>query len=89
MQLLTKNYNFSQGNAIVGLLFSFAIIEVLAELLSFKVILFAFRPLVALLLICLYWITSDKRSILFFVTLFFCLLVNSSGVKMEYNDANI
>jgi hypothetical protein len=76
MQLLTKNYNFSQGNAIVGLLFSFAIIEVLAELLSFKVILFAFRPLVALLLICLYWITSDKRSILFFVTLFFLLLTS-------------
>lgn len=76
MQLLTKNYNFSQANAIVGLLFSFAIIEVLAELLSFKVILFAFRPLVALLLICLYWITSKERSILFCITILFLLLTS-------------
>lgn len=74
MQLLTKKYNFLQENTIVGLIFSFAFVEVLAELFSFKVILFAFRPLIALLLMFLYWITSEERSILFFVTGFFLLL---------------
>ena len=76
MQLLTKKYNFSQENAVVGLFFSFAVFEVLAELFSFKVILFAFRPLIALILLCLYWITSKERSILFFVTGFFLLLTS-------------
>lgn len=74
MQLLTKKYNFLQENAIVGLIFSFTIIEVLAELFSFKAILFAFRPVIALLLMYLYWITSKDRNILFFVTGFFLLL---------------
>ena len=76
MQLLTKNYNFSQGNAIVGLIFSFTIIEVLAELFSFKVILFAFRPLIALLLMYLYWITSKERNVFFFISIFFLLLTS-------------
>ena len=76
MQLLTKNYNFSQGNAIIGLIFSFTIIEVLAELFSFKIILFAFRPLIALLLMYLYWITSKERNVFFFISIFFLLLTS-------------
>lgn len=76
MQLLTKKYNFLQENAILGLLFSFSIIEVLAELFSFKVILFAFRPLVAILLIYLYWATSKERNVLFYMTVFFLLLTS-------------
>jgi hypothetical protein len=76
MQLLTKKYNFLQEKAIIGLLFSFSIIEVLAELFSFKVILFAFRPLVAILLIYLYWITSKERNVLFYMTVFFLLLTS-------------
>ncbi|RKS14580.1 hypothetical protein [Flavobacterium sp. 120] len=76
MQLLTKKYNFLQENAILGLLFSFSIIEVLAELFSFKVILFAFRPLVAILLIYLYWVTSEERNVLFYMTVFFLLLTS-------------
>ncbi len=76
MQLLIKKYNFLQENTVVGLLFSFAIIEVLAELFSFKVILFAFRPLIALLILYLYWITSKERSILFCITTFFLLLTS-------------
>ena len=76
MQLLTKKYNFLQENTIVGVIFSFAIIEVLAELFSFQAILFAFRPMTALLLMYLYWITSQERNILFFVTGFFLLLTS-------------
>nr|WP_315165567.1 hypothetical protein [uncultured Flavobacterium sp.] len=76
MQLLTKKYNFLQENAILGLLFSFSIIEVLAELFSFKVILFAFRPLVAIMLIYLYWVTSKERNVLFYMTVFFLLLTS-------------
>lgn len=76
MQILTKKFNFSQGNAIVGLMFSFTIIEVLAELFSFKIILFAFRPLIALLLMYLYWITSKERNVFFFISIFFLLLTS-------------
>ena len=76
MRLLTKKYNLIQENTVVCFLFSFAIVEVLAELFSFKMILFAFRPLVAVLLICLYWITSKERSILFFITILFLLLTS-------------
>jgi hypothetical protein len=76
MWLLTKKYNFLQEKAIIGLLFSFSIIEVLAELFSFKVILFAFRPLVALLIIYLYWVTSKERNMLFFMTVFFLFLTS-------------
>jgi hypothetical protein len=76
MQLLTKKYNFLQEKAIIGLLFSFSIIEVLAELFSFKVILFAFRPLVAIMLIYLYWVTSKERNVLFYMTVFFLLLTS-------------
>lgn len=76
MQLLTKNNNFSQGNAIVYLIFAFTIIEVLAELFSFKIILFAFRPLIALLLMYLYWITSKERNVFFFISIFFLLLTS-------------
>jgi hypothetical protein len=76
MHLLTKKYKLIPENTIVCFLFSFAIIQVLAELLSFKVILFAFRPLVALLLIYLYWITSKERNVFFFITTFFLLLTS-------------
>lgn len=76
MQQPTKNYRFLQENTIVGLLFSFAVIEVLAELFSFKVILFAFRPFIAFLIACLYWITSKERSIFFFITTFFLLITS-------------
>ena len=62
-----KKYNFSQEKVIIALLFSFSFIEVLAELCSFKAIMFAFRPLVALLLIYLYWVTSKERNVFFLV----------------------
>jgi hypothetical protein len=71
MQLLIKKYNFLKENAILGLLFSFLIIEVVAELFSFKVILFAFRPMLAILLIDLYWVVSKERRVLFYLSIFF------------------
>jgi hypothetical protein len=76
MQLLTKKYNFSLEKVIIALLFSFSIIEVLAELFSFKLILFAFKPMVALMIIYLYWVTSKERNVLFFITLFFLFLTS-------------
>jgi hypothetical protein len=76
MRLLTIKYNLIQENTLVCFLFSFAIVEVLAELFSFKMILFAFRPIVAALLIYLYWITSKERNVFFFITTFFLLLTS-------------
>ena len=64
--MLTKKNFFLHEKGISLLLFSFVILEVIAELFSFKVILFAFRPFVTILIMYLYWITSKERSLLFF-----------------------
>ncbi|TDE07111.1 hypothetical protein [Flavobacterium sandaracinum] len=76
MQLKTSKFGFLKESGISLLLLSFVILEVSAELFSFKVILFAFRPFVIILIMYLYWITSIERSLLFFITLFFLLLTS-------------
>ena len=74
--MLTKKKIFLLEKGISLLLFSFVILEVIAELFSFKVILFAFRPFVTILIMYLYWITSKERSLLFFITMFFILVTS-------------
>lgn len=76
MQLLTKKYNLLQENTMVWLFFSFAAVQVLAEVFSFKTILFVFKPVVAMMLMHLYWVNSKERNLLFFTTLFFLLLTS-------------
>lgn len=74
--MATKKKVFLFENGINLLLLSFVILEVIAELISFKSILFAFRPLVTILIMYLYWYTSNERSFLFFLTLFFLLITS-------------
>ncbi|WP_441735335.1 hypothetical protein [Flavobacterium sp. W20_MBD1_R3] len=77
---LTKKNGIVLENTFIGLYFSFAVIEILAEIISFEPLLFAFRPLTLMLLMCLYWITSKERSFVFFTTIFFALV---SSIVME------
>ena len=76
MQLQSKKYNFLTEKTLIGLIFSISIIGVLAELFSYKIILLAYRPLIAFLILCLYWITSKEKNILFFITTFLLLLTS-------------
>ncbi|MFV8271107.1 hypothetical protein ACNQGP_14400 [Flavobacterium sp. GT2N3] len=72
--MLLKKNKFLLENGICLLLFSFVMLEVIAELFSFKAILFAFRPVVAILIMYLYWITSKERNSFFFITMLFLLM---------------
>ena len=76
MKIQTPKNSFLQDKTIVWLFFAVVIVEVLANLFSFEAIVFAFKPLVALLLVYLYWISSKERSKLFLCTLFFLLLTS-------------
>lgn len=77
MKLQTPKNSFLHGKTIVWLFFAVAVVvEVLANLLSFEAIIFAFKPLVVLLTMYLYWINSNERSWLFLCTLFFLLLTS-------------
>ena len=56
--------------------FFIATIEVTAELFSYSPILFVLKPLIPGMLMILYWIASNRRNILFFVTILLSLITN-------------
>ena len=76
MLILTKKNNVLLEKGIALLLFAFVVIEVIAELCSFKEIVFAFRPFVTFLIMSLYWIKSQERNALFFITMAFLLVTS-------------
>ncbi|MCL6461733.1 MAG: hypothetical protein I4O51_07665 [Flavobacterium micromati] len=63
-------------NAITLLLFSVVFFEIIATMMSFEVVQFAFRPSVIVLILYLYWRTSTARNILFFVPFVFLLVTS-------------
>lgn len=72
--------NFSQKSQpekiIFVLYFLVATIEVVAESFSYKPLIFVFKPLIPLTLLALYWITSEKRDLFFFVTVSLALITD-------------
>jgi hypothetical protein len=63
-------------NLITGFFFVVAIVEVTAEMFAYKPFLFIFKPLISIVLMFLYWNSSNQRNVLFFLTIFFSLLTN-------------
>ncbi len=61
---------------IIVLYFAIAAVEVTAELFPYKPALFVFKPLISIVLMVLYWNTSNQRNPLFFLTIFFSLITN-------------
>lgn len=59
------------------LFFAVAVIEVTAELLANRPMLFIFKPLISILLMILYWNTSVQKNPLFFVAILFSLITNT------------
>lgn len=84
MRVFNKESNFEK--LIIGLYFVVATIEVTAELFSYKPFLFVFKPLISIVLMVLYWNTSNLRNPLFFVTILFSLITN---VFFIYSTENI
>ncbi|OUD35884.1 hypothetical protein, partial [Flavobacterium sp. FPG59] len=74
-----KIYNVKSSlieKALIAFMFVFTLIEVIAELSSFEPILFAFKPLIALLILILYLITSKVRNTLFISASIFLFIVS-------------
>lgn len=59
---------------IIVLFFTFVIVEVISELLLFTPFLYIFKPLISISLMILYWITSSRKNILFFMIATFLLI---------------
>lgn len=74
MRIFNKEVN--NEKLIIGLYFIVSAIEVTAELFSYKPFVFIFKPLISIVLILLYWKTSNLRNTLFFLTIFFSLITN-------------
>lgn len=73
MNLEIKN---STVKIITLMYFLNAVIEILAETFSFKIVILIAKPLIPLLLMILYYYSSTKRNKLFFVILFLSLVTN-------------
>lgn len=73
MNLEIKN---STVKIITIMYFLNAVIEILAETFSFKIVILISKPLIPLLLMILYYYSSTKRNKLFFVILFLSLVTN-------------
>jgi len=56
--------------------FAVAMIEIMAELLEIKLLIYVLKPLIPVLLMVLYALTSSVRNPLFFTALFFSLVTN-------------
>ena len=81
-----NKHTFGFENMFIGLYFSFAGTAILAELFSYRSILFAFKPVTLIVLMCLYWITSKERSFIFFITILFSLV---SSILMEIDPKKL
>lgn len=72
--------NISNNKNLVKLItvffFVVATVEVIAELFAYEPFLFVFKPLISVVLMLLYWNSSNQRNVLFFLTIFFSLLTN-------------
>jgi hypothetical protein len=71
---------FNKGNSLenlfITLYFTVATVEVIAELFPYKAFIFVFKPLISIVLMVLYWNTSNQRNPLFFWIILFSLITN-------------
>ncbi|MBP7469731.1 MAG: hypothetical protein KA782_01395 [Flavobacterium sp.] len=74
MKIFNKEDNLKK--IISALFFAVVTVEVTAELFSYELILFVFKPLISIVLMLLYWSTSSQRNPLFFYAISFSLITN-------------
>ncbi len=73
--MISHNQN-RNVNAVSTAYFTAAVIEIMAELFQHQVLILIFKPLMPVLLMVLYFLTSERRNILFFGALFFSVVTN-------------
>ncbi|UPQ79382.1 lysoplasmalogenase family protein [Flavobacterium azooxidireducens] len=61
---------------LTGVLLIVALTEVIAEYFRFLPLIYIFKPLISIVLMLLYWHSSPKRDILFFLTIITSLITN-------------
>lgn len=61
---------------LTGVLLIVALIEVIAEYFRLLPLIYIFKPLISVILMVLYWYSSPKRDILFFLTIITSLITN-------------
>lgn len=61
---------------LTGVLLIVALIEVIAEYFRLLPLIYIFKPLISVVLMVLYWYSSPKRDILFFLTIITSLITN-------------
>ncbi len=74
MKIFNKENNLKK--IISVLFFTVVTVEVTAELFSYDPILFIFKPLISIVLMLLYWNTSNQKNPLFFFAISFSLITN-------------
>ena len=74
MKILSNETNLKR--LVLAIYFAVAMVEVTAELFLYKPFLFIFKPLISIVLMVLYWFTSNQRNPLFFFAIFFSLITN-------------
>jgi hypothetical protein len=65
-----------KANQLTILLFVVALTEIIAEYFRFLPLIYIFKPSISIILMALYWVTSTKREVLFFLTIGTSLLTN-------------
>lgn len=74
MKIFNKENNLKK--IISVLFFTVVTVEVTAELFSYEPVLFIFKPLISIVLMLLYWNTSNQKKPLFFFAISFSLITN-------------
>ncbi|MBA4277313.1 MAG: hypothetical protein C0430_11180 [Flavobacterium sp.] len=74
MKIFNKENNLKKIISI--LFFTVVTVEVTAELFSYEPVLFIFKPLISIVLMLLYWNTSNQKNPLFFFAISFSLITN-------------
>lgn len=74
MKIFNKENNLKK--IISVLFFTVVTVEVTAELFSYEPVLFIFKPLISIVLMLLYWNTSNQKNPLFFFAISFSLITN-------------
>lgn len=81
--MASKNGNLAK---IIGAsYFVVAMIEIIAELFYYTPLIVIVKPLMPVLLMVLYWITSDRRQMLFFLAMFFSAVTNILFIPEDPN----
>lgn len=69
--------------------FTIGLVEVLAELFSYKPIIYVFKPLLPVALMAVYFVASDRRNPMYFAIMILSMLTNLLFIPSSLNVLNV